>query len=28
VTTGGASYHLKVDVSGELSTNDQQFVLN
>lgn len=28
VTTGGASYHLKVAVSGELSTNDQQFVLN
>ena len=28
VTTGGASYHLKVDVSGELSANDQQFVLN
>ena len=28
VITGGASYHLKVDVSGELSTNDQQFVLN
>ena len=28
VTTGGASYHLKVDVNGELSTNDQQFVLN
>jgi hypothetical protein len=28
VTTDGASYHLKVDVSGELSTNDQQFVLN
>lgn len=28
VITGGASYHLKVDVSGELSSNDQQFVLN
>lgn len=28
VTTDGASYHLKVDVNGELSTNDQQFVLN
>jgi hypothetical protein len=28
VTTGGASYHLKVDVNGELSTNAQQFVLN
>ena len=28
VTTGGASYHLKVDVNGELSTNPQQFVLN
>lgn len=28
VTTGGASYHLKVEVNGELSTNKQQFVLN
>lgn len=28
VITDGASYHLKVEVSGELSTNDQQFVLN
>ena len=28
VITNGASYHLKVDVNGELSTNSQQFVLN
>ena len=28
VVTGGASYHLKAEVSGELSTNEQQFVLN
>jgi len=28
VITGGASYHLKVEVNGELSTNKQQFVLN
>lgn len=28
VITGGASYHLKVDVNGELSSNEQQFVLN
>jgi hypothetical protein len=28
VITDGASYHLKVEVSGELSTNSQQFVLN
>lgn len=28
VVTDGASYHLKVEVSGELSTNSQQFVLN
>lgn len=28
VVTDGASYHLKVEVSGELSNNDQQFVLN
>lgn len=28
VITGGASYHLKVEVSGEMSGNDQQFVLN
>lgn len=28
VITGGASYHLRVDVNGELSSNDQQFVLN
>lgn len=28
VVTGGASYHLKVEVSGEMSGNDQQFVLN
>lgn len=28
VITDGASYHLKVEVSGELSTNQQQFVLN
>lgn len=28
VTTGGASYHLKVEVNGELSKNSMQFVLN
>jgi hypothetical protein len=28
VVTDGASYHLKVEVNGELSTNSQQFVLN
>ena len=28
VVTGGSSYHLKAEVSGELSTNEQQFVLN
>jgi hypothetical protein len=28
VITDGASYHLKVEVSGELSNNSQQFVLN
>jgi hypothetical protein len=28
VTTDGASYHLNVEVNGELSTNRQQFVLN
>lgn len=28
VVTGGASYHLKVEVNGELSKNTQQFVLN
>lgn len=28
VITGGASYHLKVEVNGELSSNSQQFVLN
>jgi hypothetical protein len=28
VITDGASYHLKVEVNGELSTNLQQFVLN
>lgn len=28
VVTGGASYHLKVEVNGELSSNSQQFVLN
>jgi hypothetical protein len=28
VITDGASYHLKVEVNGELSTNSQQFVLN
>lgn len=27
VVADGASYHLKVEVSGELSTNSQQFVL-
>jgi hypothetical protein len=25
---GGASYHLKVEVNGEISTNRQQFLLN
>jgi hypothetical protein len=28
VTTGGASYHVEAEVSGELSSNDQQFVLD
>jgi hypothetical protein len=28
VTTNGASYHLEVEVNGELSNNDQQFVLD
>lgn len=28
VVTGGASYHLKVEVNGELSKNSSQFVLN
>jgi hypothetical protein len=28
VVTGGASYHLKVEVNGELSKNSVQFVLN
>lgn len=28
VTTEGSSYHLKVQVNGELSVNSQQFVLN
>lgn len=28
VTTGGASYHLEAEVNGELSNNDQQFVLD
>jgi hypothetical protein len=28
VVTGGASYHLKVEVNGEISTNRQQFLLN
>ena len=28
VVTDGSSYHLKAEVSGELSTNEQQFVLN
>lgn len=28
VITGGASYHLKVEVNGEISKNTQQFVLN
>jgi hypothetical protein len=28
VITGGSSYHLKVEVNGELSSNSQQFVLN
>lgn len=28
VITGGASYHLRVEVNGELSANKQQFVLN
>ncbi len=28
VTTDGASYHLEVEVNGELSSNDQQFVLD
>ena len=28
VVTGGASYHLEAEVNGELSRNDQQFVLD
>jgi hypothetical protein len=28
VVTGGASYHLEAEVNGELSNNDQQFVLD
>jgi hypothetical protein len=28
VVTEGSSYHLKAEVSGEISTNEQQFVLN
>lgn len=28
VITGGSSYHLKVEVNAELSSNKQQFVLN
>lgn len=28
VTTGGASYHVEAEVNGELSSNDQQFVLD
>ena len=28
VTTDGASYHLEVEVNGELSSNEQQFVLD
>lgn len=28
VVAGGASYHLKVEVNGEISTNRQQFLLN
>lgn len=28
VITGGASYHLKVKVNGEISANRQQFLLN
>lgn len=28
VVTGGASYHLKVEVNGEISMNRQQFLLN
>jgi hypothetical protein len=28
VTTDGASYHLEVEVNGELSGNEQQFVLD
>lgn len=28
VPTGGASYHLSVEVNGEISKNTQQFVLN
>jgi len=26
--TGGASYHVEAEVNGELSNNDQQFVLD
>jgi hypothetical protein len=28
VVTGGASYHVEAEVNGELSSNDQQFVLD
>ena len=28
VTTDGSSYHVEVEVNGELSNNDQQFVLD
>lgn len=28
VVTGGASYHVEAEVNGELSNNDQQFVLD
>jgi hypothetical protein len=28
VVTVGASYHLEAEVNGELSNNDQQFVLD
>ena len=28
VSTGGASYHIKVEVAGQISENTQQFILN
>lgn len=28
VTTGGASYYIKVEVAGQISENSQQFILN